>query len=160
MANMVRWDPFNEMMTLRDAMDQLFENALIGTGPRSAGQQANGWGLPVDVTEDEDNYVVKASVPGINPDDLDISVLDNVLTIKGEVKADEEKKDQRYHMRERRWGSFSRSITLPTAVKADGVQAEYNNGELRLTLPKTEEVKPKRISIHTSGRKTIEGQKQ
>jgi HSP20 family protein len=161
MANLVRWDPFGEMVSLRQAMDELFENALIGTPGRQSGtQQPSSWGLPLDVTENEDNYVVKASIPGIDPNDLDITVLENTLTIKGELKDENENKDERYHVRERRWGSFSRSVTLPTAVKPDAVQAEYNQGVLKLTLPKTEEVKPRRIQIKTNGQtqKTIEGQ--
>jgi HSP20 family protein len=160
MANLVRWDPFGEMVSLRQAMDELFENALIGTSaPRGSSMQpTSGGSLPLDVTENENSYVVTASIPGIDPNDLDISVLDNTLTIKGEVKAETEDKNTRYHVRERRWGAFSRSVALPMAVKADAVQAEYTQGVLKLTLPKTEEVKPRRIQIKTNGQKTIEGQ--
>ena len=158
MANLMRWDPFNDMVSLRDAMDQLFENALIGFGPSTGMQRpGQGFAFPVDVTENEDNYYVKASLPGISPDDVNISVQENVVTIQGETKQEDENKEQRWHMRERRWGSFSRSFTLPAGVDANNVQAEYENGVLSLTLPKSQEAKPKRISIKGSGQKTIEG---
>ena len=149
MSNMVPWDPFREFVSLRDAMDRLFETALVAPRGGGATQQSGaGWMLPLDVTENEDNYVVKAAIPGVNPDDLDISVTENVLTIKGEMKSeDTDDKNTRYHLRERRWGSFSRSIELPTAVDTDNVQAECTNGLLTLTLPKAEEVRPKRIQI-------------
>ncbi len=160
MANMVRWDPFREMVSLREAMDSLFENALIQSD--MGAQQRGPWGLPLDVTENEDNIVVKASVPGVNPEDLDVTVNGDVLTIKGQVKSDEEKKSERYYLRERRFGSFERSFTLPAPVKPDAVEAEYQNGVLTLTLPKSEEVKPKRIAIKGSqqGQKSqmLEGQ--
>ena len=151
MANIVRWDPFREMVSLREAMDSLFENAMIT--PLTGGQQQQfaGGNLPLDVTENEDNFVIKASVPGIDPNDLDITVNGDVLTIKGEMKAEEEKQGERYHLRERRWGSFSRSISLPAPVKTDAVEADYHNGVITLTLPKTEEVKPKRITIKGQG---------
>lgn len=153
MADLVRWDPFREMTSLRDAMDRLFESAWI-TPSRWLGSDVT-YGVPVDVIENDDNYVVKASVPGFQPDDLNVTVQDNVLTISGEVKAEEEKKDERYHLRERRWGSFTRSVSLPYAVKSDAVEANYENGVLTLTLPKAEEVKRKRIAIKAGGRKLL-----
>ena len=161
MANLSRWDPFNDMVSLRDVMDQLFENALVGFGPSGGNQGRSGWYVPVDVTETDDSFVVEASLPGLNPDDLNITVQENVLTIAGEAGGENEKKEQRYHLRERRWGSFSRSITLPTVVNASDVQAEYTNGVLRLTLPKAEEAKPKRIQIKAGGQqRMIEGSSQ
>jgi HSP20 family protein len=144
MANIVRWEPFREMISLREAMDSLFEHALIE--PERPGQSGD-WGIPFDVTENEDNFVVKASVPGVNSEDLEVTVIGDVLSVKGEIKSEAEQKNERYHLRERRYGSFSRSVTLPAPVKADQVQADYQNGVLTLTLPKTEEVKPKRIAI-------------
>ena len=157
MASIVRWDPFREMVSLRDAMDQLFDNSFLGAAPRDT---EAGWAMPLDVTEGDTDFVVKASLPGINPDDLEITVVDNMLTVTGEVHADEEKKDHRYHLRERRWGKFSRSVTLPTMVDADNVQAEYLHGVLTLTLPKHEQVRPHRITIRATDGKTIEGQAQ
>ncbi len=160
-TNMARWDPFREMMTLRDAMDSLFENAMVGPFGGTA-QEPGEFGLPLDVTEDEDNFCIKASLPGVNPEDIEVTVNGDVLTIRGEMKQEQQNENERYHLRERRFGRFVRSITLPAPVKADQVDAEYHNGVLALTLPKTEEVKPKRIQIKGTGQhqqvKQIEGQ--
>jgi HSP20 family protein len=159
MANLTRWDPYNDMISLRDAMDQLLENALISFGRTTGGQRSSmAFAFPVDITEQDDHYIVKASLPGIKPEDLDITVQDNLLTIQGEMQAEEEKKEERYHLRERRWGSFARSIALPTGVDANNVQAEYENGILTLTLPKSQEARPKHISVKGGAEKTIEGQ--
>ena len=160
MANLARWDPYSDTMSLREAMDQLFQNALIGFGPwQSSGAQQRATAFPIDLTENDDNFVVKASLPGMDPNDLEVMVQDNVLTIQGEMKSEEEKKDERYHVRERRYGTFARSIALPSSVDAGKVQAEYENGVLRLTLPKTEEAKPRRIQIKGGEHgKQLEGQ--
>ena len=143
---LTRWDPFQEMINLRSAVDRLFDTSF---GPADH-QQPVTWGLALDVVEKEDEFLVKASVPGINPDDLDITFTDNVLTIKGETKSDEEKDEGNYHLRERRFGSFSRSISLGSHITSEKIQASYENGVLTLHLPKAEEVKPKRISIKPS----------
>ncbi len=157
MANLTRWDPFREMMTLRDAMDSLFENALVG--PTAGRQQSGDWGVPLDVAEDDNNFVVKASVPGIKPEDIEVTVHGEVLTIRGEMKQEQDRENERYHLRERRYGTFTRSLSLPAPVKTDEVSAEYNNGVLTLTLPKTEEVKPKRIQVKGGNQaQQIEGQ--
>ena len=149
---LTRWDPFQELITLRNAVDRLFDTSIV---PSSGSQQPSTWGLALDVVEEEDEFLVKAPVPGINPDDLEITFTDNVLTIQGETKAEEEKDEGSYHLRERRYGSFSRSISLGSHITADKIQANYENGVLILHLPKAEEVKPKRISIKPA--KMIEG---
>ncbi len=143
MANLTRWDPFRELADMRNMMDRLLERsfALPMTGWQSS------WDLPLDVVENDDEYVVKASIPGVDPKDLDITYSDRTLTIKGEVKGEEEKENQRYHLRERWTGSFTRSITLPAHIKADDISATCENGILTLRLPKTEEVRPKRIPV-------------
>jgi HSP20 family protein len=146
-----RWDPFQEMLNLRRTVDRLFDNTTDHEW------QPMQWGLAVDVVENKDDFIVKASVPGINPEDLDVSYSDGTLTIKGEVKADNEVKENQYHLRERRYGSFARSITLPTTIKGDAIEASYQNGVLNLRLPKAEEVKPKRIAIKVDDQKMIEG---
>jgi HSP20 family protein len=149
---LTRWDPFQEMLNLRRTVDRLFDNV----NPDREWQPAT-WGLALDVEESKDDFTVKASVPGINPDDLDISYTDDTLTIKGEIKSDNEVKENQYHLRERRYGSFARSITLPTKVKGDAIEASYQNGVITLRLPKAEEVKPKRIAIKVGDSKMIEG---
>jgi HSP20 family protein len=142
-----RWDPVSEMMSLRNALDRVFDSNQLDTTGRAV-----TWGLPLDVSETDDHFIVKASIPGINPDDIEITFTDNVLTIKGETKADEEVKDSHYHLRERRYGSFSRSISLSSRIDSDNIHADYQNGVLTLTLPKAAEVKPKRISIMGNGK--------
>ncbi len=148
-----RWDPFREMAELRATMDRLLNETrnlpLLAT-------EETIWMLPLDVSETEDAYIVKASIPGVNPDDIDITLTDNVLTIKAEIKEEKEIEEAKYHLRERRFGVFSRSITLPTAVEADKVEAVYENGVLTLTIPKAEEVKPRKIAVQAH--KMIEGE--
>ena len=150
---LTRWDPFQEMLNLRRTVDRLFDNA----SQDHDWAQSTPWGLAVDVVENKDDFIVKASVPGINPDDLDISYVDDTLTIKGEIKSENEVKEDQYHLRERRYGTFSRSITLPTKIKGDAIEASYQNGVITLRLPKAEEVKPKRIAIKVGDQKMIEG---
>jgi len=134
------------MMIMRNAMDRLvdrdwFESAEW-TSPRN-------WGLALDVSENDDEFVVKASLPGVNPDDIDITYDKDTLTIKGEIQEEKEEEDdgRRYYLRERRYGSFSRSFSLPSAIKADAIAATYESGVLTLHLPKAEEAKAKRIQV-------------
>lgn len=143
MANLIRWDPIREMMGMQNQMDQVFED-FFSRSPVSY----DGYGVVnLDMIQTADEVIVKASVPGIKPDDLNIAVTGDTLTIRGEVKSEEEKKDANYHMREIKYGSFARSVLLPCAVVADKAQAEFENGMLRLVLPKAEEVKPKTITV-------------
>ena len=158
MSTLTRWNPFQEMMNLRNEVDRLFDESF--SFPQMRWQGATNWGLALDVRENQDAFTVAASVPGVNPDDLDITLTDNVLTIRGEVKAEEVTENEQYHLRERRCGSFSRSLSLPVLVVAEEIEANYENGILTLTIPKAEEVKPKRIVIkaHANDQKAIEGQ--
>ena len=160
MANIVRWNPYQEMANFRRVMNRMFEDPFF---PETMDlDQPMVWDLPLDVIENRDEYEVKASLPGIKPDDLEITYTNNTLTIRGEMKEEHEEKgkDERYHLRERRYGSFSRSVYLPTPIDANKIQADYEDGVLTLGLPKTEEVKPKRIAVHSSGgtHKTVEAQ--
>jgi len=143
---LTRLDPLREMMTMRSAIDRMFDSSLVGAPRWDA---VASWDLALDVTETDDEYVVKASIPGISPDDLEISYKNNTLTIKGEMKEEKEVEDAKYHMRERRYGSFGRTISLPTAIDADAIEAGYDQGVLTLHLPKTEEAKPKKIVVKT-----------
>jgi HSP20 family protein len=148
MTTLIRWNPMREMMSLRNEMNRLFERAL-DEGSLSPWQPTTSWGLAVDVSENEEAFLVTASVPGMDPDDLDITVTDNVLTIKGEYKADGTIEEEKYHIRERRYGSFARSISLPVSIDADAVAADYKDGVLSLTVPKAEETKARRITVKT-----------
>jgi HSP20 family protein len=150
MANLRRSgvDPFGEMMSLRDAMSSLFEDSFVN--PRSTGGQ--GLSMPLDVAETKDAYVVEAVLPGVKPDDLDITFQDNVLTISGEVRQEQNTGEKaNYHRVERRYGRVARSISLPTQVQADKIQANLNHGILRLEIPKAEAVKPRKITVNTGG---------
>ena len=146
MSNLTRWEPAREMMTLREAMDRLFDDAF--TQPFS---MRDGWSAStpaVDMYQTDDEIVVKASLPGIKADEVQINVTGDVLTLKGEVKQEEEKNNRSWHIREQRWGSFQRSVALPTNVVSDRAKAEFENGILTITLPKAEEVRPKTITIN------------
>lgn len=143
MSSLIRWEPAREIMTLREAMDRLLDDAF--TRPLALG---GTWSLPaIDMYQTNDEVVVKAAVPGLKADDVQINVTGDTLFIKGEAKQEEEKKDKTYHIREQRWGSFERSVMLPTNVIADKAKAEFENGILTITLPKAEEVKPKTIPV-------------
>ncbi len=143
MSNLIHWEPAPEMMTLREAMDHLFDDAF--TRPLTLRE---GWSAPaIDMYQIDNEIVVKASLPGVNADEVQINITGEVLTIKGETKQVEEKKEKAWHMREQRWGSFERAVVLPTEVVSDKAKAEFENGILTITLPKAEEVKPKIINI-------------
>jgi len=141
-----RWEPFRDVVTLREAMDRLFEESLVRPLGRP-GVLAAASGLAIDIYENDDELVVKAAVPGVKPDELDITVTGDVLNIKGETKAEQEIKDENYHRREFRYGSFCRSVRLPIEVEVDKAEATFEGGVLMLTFPKPEEKKPKSISV-------------
>jgi HSP20 family protein len=144
MSNLTRWEPMREMMTLREAMDRLFDDAFT----RPINLRDGGWSSPaVDMYQTDDEVVVRAALPGFKADEVQINVTGDVLTLRGEMKQQEEKNDRAWHIREHRWGSFERSIGLPTDVKADKAVADFENGILTITLPKAEEVKPKTITV-------------
>jgi len=145
MANIIRYDPFHEMVSLREAMDRMMESAFVR--PRFGWLRETAWDLALDVAEDDEQFVVKASIPGVNPDNIEITYDANVLTIKGEAKEESEVKERNYHLRERRYGSFSRSVSLPASVNPDKIEATYDKGVLTLHLPKVEEAKPRKIKV-------------
>jgi HSP20 family protein len=141
-----RWRPFRGMVSIQDEMNKLFDD-FFGR-PLVRTEWTEGvWSPTVDVSEDKDNVIIKAEMPGVSKDDVRISVQDNVLTLKGEKKQEKEENDKNYHRIERSYGSFCRSFQLPTTVKTDKIKASYKGGVLSVTLPKTEEVKPKEIPI-------------
>jgi HSP20 family protein len=146
---LTRWDPLREMMVVRKSMDR--DLSLAPTSWKSF-----NWSVALDVAESDDDYIVKASLPGINPDDLEITFSDNRLTIKGELEEDKEFDEAHYHMRERRYGTFTRSIKLPSGIESDKIEAKYESGVLKLHLPKVEEVKPKKITVKTISPQVIE----
>jgi HSP20 family protein len=148
MANLVRLDPAREMLSLREAMDRLFEESFLRPGFFGNGESGAAM-LPMDVYETENEVVVKAAVPGVKPEDIEVTVTGDLLTIKGEFKSESAEKDEQrnWHRQERRFGSFSRQVTLPAGVNTDACQADFENGVLTLKLPKAEEAKVKRVQI-------------
>ncbi|MCX7994513.1 MAG: Hsp20/alpha crystallin family protein [candidate division WOR-3 bacterium] len=139
-----RWDPFRELMSLREEMDRLF-NTFFG---RSVSEELEGVWVPViDIEEDNENFIVSAELPGLKKEDVKISVRGNLLTISGERKHEAETKNKTYHRVERMYGKFSRTITLPSDVDVNKIKAIYKDGVLHITLPKPETMKPKEIEV-------------
>ena len=148
MNNLSRWEPLREIQTMRSLMDRFFDEPFLNASQLWS-QRGENFPLPLDLLEEEGQYVVKASLPGINPEDVEITLSDNILTIKGESKGESENNQSNYHVRERHFGSFMRQITLPMPVNSEQVEATHENGVLTLHLPKSEAVKPKRISVRS-----------
>jgi len=144
--SIVRWEPFRDFMTWREAMDRLFQESFVGPGRREWLAPAEGT-LPLDMYQTEDSVVVKSAVPGVKPDDIDITISGNTLSISGETNEEEEVTEENYIRRERRHGSFSRSVVLPEGVDPDKAEATFDDGILTLTIPKVPEAKPKVIKI-------------
>jgi HSP20 family protein len=141
-----RWRPFRDVVSIQDEMNRLFDD-FFGRPVLKTDWTEGVWSPTVDVSEDKDNVILRAEMPGMSKEDVNISIQDNVLTLKGEKKQEKEEKDKSYHRIERSYGSFCRSFQFPTSVKSDKVKASYKDGVLSVTLPKTEEVKPKEIPI-------------
>ena len=138
-----RTNPFGELISLRQAMDRLFEDSWVRPSNGSGDHQQ----LALDVYMTQDSVVVEAALPGVKPDDVNISVLGDTLTISGSTKHEMSRDDEGYSYREIRRGSFSRTVTLPAGVKTDEATAMFENGLLRLSIPKAEEAKPRQIQI-------------
>ncbi len=151
-----RWDPFSQMMSLRQAMDSLFQDAWVRPGFGGMIQGATTGTLPLDMYETNDELVVTATLPGLKPEELDISIQGDVLRIQGEVKRDESIKNEQFHRQEREYGRFYRELALPVSVKSDAVDARFENGILTLHLPKAEEAKPRRIQVRSGTTPQIE----
>jgi len=146
------WRPFRELSPLRDFesmrrdMDRFWDSFFEG-GRRKRSEEAGEWLPSLDVSETKNDLVVKAELPGIDPKDIDISLNEGILTIKGERKQEKEEKEENYHLIERSYGSFTRSFRLPREVKSEKISASYKDGVLKVTLPKSEEAKKKEIKI-------------
>lgn len=145
-----RTNPFGELISLRAAMDRLFEDSFVRPGNGSSADK----GLALDMYSTPDSFVVEAALPGVKPEDVDVSVLGDSLTISGNTSVEETRQDEGYSYREIRRGSYSRTVTLPSGLKTDAAAATFENGLLRLSFPKAEEAKPRQIQI----KPTTEGQ--
>ncbi len=149
MPNVTRWEPFRDLATFRDEVNRVWSDAL-SRWPNEGFWRNSGRVPPVDVHETEDALVITAEVPGMNREDIDISVSGDTVTISGRSgeETTEEDKNHHYHRRERYWGEFARTVQLPMGVDAAKSAAAFRNGVLTITMPKSEESRPKKIPIH------------
>lgn len=151
----VRWDPFREMVTLRNSMDRMFEDSILRR-LQATSDSTDGY-LATDVHQTDDAITIKAVMPGVKPDDVEISITGETVTIRGESKKEEEIKEENYLLRERQYGTYSRTLQMPVQIQGDKAEAVFEDGILILTLPKAEEVKPKQIKV--KAKPMIEGKK-
>jgi len=157
MTVLTRWEPFREFSTLQDRMNRLFRETQGNSQDESL--TSSSFAPAVDVYEDEHNVTLKIEVPGIDEQDIDVRVENNTLTVHGERKIEKEEKEENYRRVERQYGSFTRTFNLPATVDAEKVQADYDKGVLKITLPKKAEAKPKQIKVNvgqSAGQRTIE----
>lgn len=153
MSSIIRWDPFEEVGPLRRAMDRLFDDVMIGgRAPRTSqsGLPAAAWEAPVEMYETGDEVVVRAEMPNVDPAHLDVTVTTDAITIKGTVRQDEEKKDRAYYRRELRYGTYVRTLPLPSEVKGGDAKATYKDGVLEVKIPKSERAKPTTVKVQVA----------
>ncbi len=146
--SIIRWQPFDDLMSIRESMDRMFEDFLTRR-PRAAGPMV--WQPAIEVFETENEVVVKAELPGIDPKNVGVTVSGDGLTIKGEAKTDQEEKGRNYYRRELRYGGFQRTIPLPAEVKSEETKASFRNGILEVRVPKSERVRPKSVKVEVDG---------
>jgi len=145
---LANWPGFGRLTTLRDEIDRLFEEPLSELTRTT--NLLSGWTPAIDLYEDKDNVFVKAELPGMKKEDIEVSFHNGTLSISGERKSEDKYEDSEVYRSERFFGRFQRTVTLPAPVAADKVKAEYKDGILSITLPKTEEAKPKHIDVNIS----------
>ena len=150
--SLVRWNPARELATwpsdlfgIQREMNKMFDGVFRGAGDED--YSFSSWTPAVDIVEHDDEYLVKVELPGVNKEEVKLTLENNILTIRGEKKQEKETKKENYHRVERSYGSFQRSFTLPAAVKSDKIDASYKDGILTVSLPKAEEAKPKQIEV-------------
>ena len=143
----VKWDPFRDMITMKDRMDRLFEDSLNRFRGEAEDMAHSTWSPAVDIYETADDIIIKAEIPGVNKKDISVEVKDNSLYLKGERKFKKEVKEENYHRMERSYGSFCRIFSLPTSVKQDEIKAKFKNGVLQISIPKVEEETEKSVNI-------------
>src|SRR5579859_5605714 len=144
-----RWDPFRDMMTIREAMDRWFQQSLSGTGQLLSTLRPDS--IPIDVIERDDSFEVRASVPGVKPEDVEVTVQGERVTLRAEARAEDERAGDSWLMREQRYGTLQRTITLPSPVSSEHAEARIELGVLALRLPKVQGAAPKRITVAPSG---------
>lgn len=142
----IRWDPFRDLVTLRERMNRLFEEAVTQRGEEKD-LIASSWSPSVDIYETEDSLILSAEVPGIEDKDIEVKLEDNTLTLKGERTFEKETEEENYHRIERSYGSFHRSFSLPNYIDQEKIKAEHEHGVLKVIMPKRKELKPKKVKI-------------
>lgn len=142
----IRWDPFRDLITIREKMNRLFEEAVTSRG-EDKDMMSSSWTPSVDIFETENELVLSAEIPGIDEKDIEIKLEDNTLILKGERKFEKETKEENYHRIERAYGSFHRSFTLPPYIDQDKINAEHQDGILKIVMPKMPELKPRKVKI-------------
>jgi len=148
MMAIVRWDPFRDLMTIQERMNRLFDQTLSKTRTEDEeGLTASTWSPAVDIYETADSIVLKAELPGLSRENIDIQVRDNTLTLKGERKFEREVKDENYLRIERSYGALQRGFSLPAVIQQDKIKATFKEGVLEVSMPKAEEAKPTQVKI-------------
>jgi len=148
---MTRWDPFRDLMEIQNELNRLFGRTYAGTEVSAGAGTGTAWVPPLDIFETNDKYVVSMDLPGIDPGSVDISVEDSTLTVKGEREFSKDVSEESFHRVERRYGSFSRALTLPPTADADRIEARFDKGVLTIEVAKAEAAKPKKISVKAAG---------
>jgi len=155
MSSLIRWSPYDEIQRMREDVQRLF-----GSGLPWFGREEAAWGPSIDVRETESGFTVEAELPGIHPDDVDVTVSDDAVVLRGEVRERKETDETGYRRIERRYGAFHRSISLPAPVDHERASAEYRDGILRITVPKSEPGKAKATKVRIGGPRSERGEMQ
>jgi HSP20 family protein len=143
----IRWDPFRDMVTLREKMNRMFEDIFSQRSGEGKEMVTCSWAPAVDIFETEKELVLSAEIPGIDEKDIEIKVEDNTLSLRGARKFEKETKEENYHRLERSYGSFFRAFTLPNSIDPERIQASHENGVLKITMPKRQERQPRKVRI-------------
>jgi HSP20 family protein len=146
--NLVKWNPMREMETLHNRINRLFDGSFFPALSLDDGMNLSNWRPVVDIYENEDTVVLKAELPGVDKKDIKMDLKDGVLTLSGERSHEKEVKEEHYYRKERAFGSFHRSFSVPAEIDPDTIKAEFKDGVLKVEIPKPEEKKPKKITVH------------
>ena len=146
--NLVKWNPWREMDTFSNRLNSFFDSRFFPSVWFSEESGLRDWRPVVDIYDEDDKIVIKAEIPGVDKDKINVDVKDGILTLTGERSYENEAKEENYHRRERAFGRFERSFALPDGLDSDKIDADYKDGVLRIEIPKPEEKKPKKIEIH------------
>jgi HSP20 family protein len=148
MMNLVKWNPWREMPMLHNRINRMFDDPFFSLGRLSDEDSLGMWNPAVDLYEKDDQFIIKAELPGVNKDDIKVDLKDRVLTLSGERTYENEVKEENYYRRERSYGKFQRAFTLPADVDSEKIKAEFKDGVLQIEVPKPEDRKAKQVTVH------------